>query len=504
MRTSLRFLIMAILATSWVAISAQEYHIQEGFDGSTPDGWTTSNTYNGSSDNNGVLPGEKAIKMKATYAEVYLPSVIGAGVLTYWTKPNNDFADGVLLVEKSVDDGTTWSAIDTVLADGSVTAYEEQTVTIDEAESVIIRFVAEGGTGTSTLFMLDDVQLTKLAPKEDDANLASMTMNGLPVPGFSASQVNYELTINFTTEIPQFDGVANNPAATVTATQLTDLQGDEAARTATIEVVAEDGVTTQTYSIVVTVSMKHFESGFGNASVDSMGSVWPGWETDATFITSNIPSPPGNSGVIDGTSALKFMNKNEGDAPYLQSPSYEKIATLSFWLFIEAPRSGEAGEIVIEAVTGGVATEIATIAESELATDAWTEFSYELNIVEATNILFSADLPGDWDGDMSTSTRLWMDDITITADPELGETDVVNSSADAIGLSVYPNPVNNQLFIETNSVINQVSLYNITGKLVYTSVNQLNSVNMENLESGLYILKVETENGTTSRKIHRN
>lgn len=503
MKKKLRFLVLAIMATSWMAVSAQEYHIQEGFDGSTPAGWTTSNTYDASSDNNGFLAGEKAVKMKATYSTVTLPSVVGADVLSYYIKPNNTFTDGKLIVETTIDNGTTWIPVDTIISDSSILVYEEQIITINDANAIIIRFVAEGGTGTSTLFMLDDVQLTKVVAAKDDAQLASLTMDGVPVPGFSASILNYEITIDYTTLIPQFVGEANNSAASVTTVQLTDLQGDSVARTATLEVLAEDGVTTQTYAVEVTVSDSYIETGFGNATVDSMGSVWTGWSDENTYITSSVKGP-GNNGVYDGTSALKFMNKNEGDAPYLKSPALEQIETLSFWLFVEDPRAGAACDIKIESITDGVATEIATIAESELATDAWTEFTYDLNIVKATNILFTPSITGDWDGDMSTATRVWMDDLKITADPNLVETSISSSELNS-QLQAYPNPVSDQLNINVeNSTVKQVSLYNVMGMLMYSSQSEISTINMVGVPKGVYLLKVETDQGVVSRKILKN
>lgn len=500
MKNKLRFLVLTIMTLSWIAVSAQEYHIQEGFSGSTPEGWTTTNTYNGSSDNNGVLEGEKACKMKATYSEVVLPSVVGAGVLTYFIKPNNTFSDGKLYVEKSVDNGENWVNLQVISADSSILVYTEQTINVDVSESVIIRFVAEGGTGTSTLFMLDDVQLTKLTAAEDDAQLASLTMNGESVPGFSASILDYEMTISFTSAIPQFDGVANNADATVTPTQLSDLQGDEAARTAKVKVLAADGTTTQTYTVVVTVSSTHIETGFGDATSSSMGALYTGWSEDMIYITSSVKGP-GNKGVYDGTAALKFMNKKDGDAPFIKSPDYEKVKTLSFWLFVEDPRAGSPCKLKIETITKGVTTELATINESELAADAWTEFTYDLNIADSTSLLFSADITGDWEGDMSTATRIWMDDLKITADPELGSS-AIRSTVSNTALETYPNPVTGSFNIKlSNETVRELSLFNATGRKMYTSTSQLHSVDMSHLNDGVYLLQVKTDSGVMTRKI---
>jgi hypothetical protein len=506
MKKFLRFLFLAVLTSSWMTVSAVEYHFQVGFDGTDPSGWVFENTYNQSSSSNDSLPGTKAVKMKADYATVTTSSVVGAGVLTYWTRPAVSITDGVLTVFISTDDGSTWTGIDTVKSsDYAVQEYVKKTVDINDYGTVTIKFEAVGGTGTVEVFMLDDISLTKLAPAPDDVKLSDLTMNGIALPGFSAGVTDYAITIDFTTNIPVFAGTPNNPLAIVTVTNLTDLQGDEAARTATLEVLSEDKADTGTYSIVVSVSNYHIQTGFGDVSVDSMGSAWPGWVTDASFITSTIPAPPGNHGAINGTSAFKFMNKVDGDAPFLQSPKYPYFDTLDFWLFVEAPRTGAPCQLKVEAVTNGVTTELATIAESDMATDAWTKFSYTVNEADSTSIVFTATIEGDWDGDMSTATRIWLDDLVISADPSIGSGGTsIKANSLNLNLEYYPNPVSDVLNIDMNGTsVKLISLFNITGQQVYYSINpeQNTTINMNDFCAGMYILKIENESGVISKKI---
>ena len=60
--------------------------------------------------------------------------------------------------------------------------------------------------------------------------------------------------------------------------------------------------------------------------------------------------------------------------------------------------------------------------------------------------------------------------------------------------SVYPNPVQDQLFIETQENINQINIFDATGKQLKNSFNA-NSINLVDLPNGLYLIKIETENG---------
>jgi hypothetical protein len=67
------------------------------------------------------------------------------------------------------------------------------------------------------------------------------------------------------------------------------------------------------------------------------------------------------------------------------------------------------------------------------------------------------------------------------------------SSKNAI--NCYPNPVENQLNINSNVNISNIRIYDITGKLVLEKTNPNNnpSINTEGLTSGLYLVRLTTE-----------
>lgn len=70
------------------------------------------------------------------------------------------------------------------------------------------------------------------------------------------------------------------------------------------------------------------------------------------------------------------------------------------------------------------------------------------------------------------------------------------------GLKMYPNPTKNNLFIETalNSDIN-VSIVNMLGKEVVSAKVVNNTVNVSNLTSGIYIVKITEEGKTSTKKL---
>ena len=70
-------------------------------------------------------------------------------------------------------------------------------------------------------------------------------------------------------------------------------------------------------------------------------------------------------------------------------------------------------------------------------------------------------------------------------------------------LNIYPNPVVERLVIETESTIEQVAVYTLTGVMVYSEQCAMNNVQLDvtNLNSGVYFVKVVTDNGEVVKRI---
>ena len=72
-------------------------------------------------------------------------------------------------------------------------------------------------------------------------------------------------------------------------------------------------------------------------------------------------------------------------------------------------------------------------------------------------------------------------------------------------LNVYPNPVNDKLYIETEVKIENVAIYTITGVMVgqQTTDNgqQTLTIDLSELNSGIYFIKISTDNGEIVKRI---
>jgi hypothetical protein len=78
---------------------------------------------------------------------------------------------------------------------------------------------------------------------------------------------------------------------------------------------------------------------------------------------------------------------------------------------------------------------------------------------------------------------------------------LAEDSADNIKISTYPNPFNTSVTITSNNATKVIGrslkVYSATGKLIISQIiqSQVTTVNTGNLPSGIYIFRIESEDG---------
>lgn len=77
-----------------------------------------------------------------------------------------------------------------------------------------------------------------------DATLSDLTVDGVTISGFDPNTTSYQYEVEDNNQIPVVDGTTNDPEATLTVTQATEIPG-----LATLIVLAKDGVHETTYSV---------------------------------------------------------------------------------------------------------------------------------------------------------------------------------------------------------------------------------------------------------------
>lgn len=173
----------------------------------------------------------------------------------------------------SVEKGTITDGCDVTLSGTSVSSGDPVMLTPDPAAGYSFTSwdVHKKGdsstkvTVTNNRFTMPDYDVVVNATftaKSTVATLSALSVTNADTeeavtlsPTFESGKTAYTASLSCgTTSAPRISATKTDSKATTHLTNVSDLRGDEAARTATIVVTAEDGETTQTYRIKFTVS----------------------------------------------------------------------------------------------------------------------------------------------------------------------------------------------------------------------------------------------------------
>ncbi|MBQ4433551.1 MAG: T9SS type A sorting domain-containing protein, partial [Bacteroidales bacterium] len=75
------------------------------------------------------------------------------------------------------------------------------------------------------------------------------------------------------------------------------------------------------------------------------------------------------------------------------------------------------------------------------------------------------------------------------------------------GLVIYPNPTGGTLTVESASPIRQITVYDLSGRVMMTVGGNGTapcSINVTSLHSGIYILKALTDSGVPTARFVKN
>ena len=106
----------------------------------------------------------------------------------------------------------------------------------------------------------------------------------------------------------------------------------------------------------------------------------------------------------------------------------------------------------------------------------------------------------DWDGnEIYTSSEL-ADGVFMTFDNQCD--DAVVEIVDNSSCTIYPNPTNGVVNIKGEGMMN-ISITNVLGqKVMETTATDNAVIDLSNCESGIYMVRIESENGTMTQKVN--
>ncbi|PWH82175.1 T9SS C-terminal target domain-containing protein [Algibacter marinivivus] len=227
----------------------------------------------------------------------------------------------------------------------------------------------------------------------------------------------------------------------------------------------------------------------------------------------DVDEQPGStSSGNGGTRGVKLYDDEDGDPVVTESTRrlYQKVVGLTIgndynFSFDSKADSGATvdsevyilnTEIVDEVALntdGGVAAGIRDDFMTVSPSTTWATFTSTFTASNTFVVIYVRSL-----GAADESTETFWDNISLQEDITASTKDALTSK-----INIYPNPANDYIQIESKDVqISSFEMYSLVGQKVIFSNNLVNSrLDISSLNSGIYLLKVNTDNGSLTKKI---
>ena len=101
--------------------------------------------------------------------------------------------------------------------------------------------------------------------------------------------------------------------------------------------------------------------------------------------------------------------------------------------------------------------------------------------------------------DGAAGVKLTIDNIITTITGTSLGTENINAKDD-INITVYPNPSTEVITIDSPLIIKGIKAVNLLGQVMIVQNGYSNNLNVSGLKAGIYILKINQENGVISTK----
>jgi len=434
---------------------------------------------------------------RLTYANAnHLESV--AGFL------NTDATLSDLTVDGTTVDGfnTATLTYDVVLPSGTATVPTVAGTATDAANADVSVTDATGLPGTTTVLVTAEdgtttqtytVNFTVAA--NTDATLSDLTVDGTTVTDFASGTFTYDVILPFgTATVPTVTGTATDANANFSVTDAAGLPG-----TTTIEVIAADGTTAQTYTVNFTIAA-NTDATLSDLTVDGttvadFASGTLTYDVILQFGTATVPT-------VAGTAA-DAANADVSVTPADQLPGASTVLvtaedgtttqTYTVNFTVAANTDATLSDLTANGTTlEGFDPDVLTYdVELPAGTTASPNIVATASDVRATvSVTKSGVVPG-------TAT------IVVTA--EDGTTSITYTINFTIATAVtelrkgtvklYPNPATTILNFSVE--VSKAEIYNIAGKKVKTALYSGVGIDISELLNGIYLVHMELDNGET-------
>lgn len=178
---------------------------------------------------------------------------------------------------------------------------------------------------------------------------------------------------------------------------------------------------------------------------------------------------------------------------YLISPAFTPVngSTLSYYC-MSFNGTNYPDAMMVKLSTGGTNVDDFAVTLKPLTNITWsqyTEQTIDLSAYAGQNVRIA------FIHQSSDQFGLLLDEVSVS-----GATAITERTADIV--SVYPIPANNVVNVNANSNISNVEIYTVSGQKVgdFSANGTTTSINTESLSAGMYLMKINTENGVINKK----
>ncbi|WP_426432357.1 T9SS type A sorting domain-containing protein [Winogradskyella sp. HB-48] len=377
------------------------------------------------------------------------------------------------------------------------------------------------GAGNGGVWYIDDIeQVGVVVDPNEDASLSDLTLDGATVSGFSPNTLTYNVELpNGTTTAPTVAGVATqagNGSSNVSVTQASGVPGS-----ATLDVTAPNGVDMQTYTVNFTEAPALPPAAPTPPSVSAISII------SDVFTNVTVPQVDVFGGTLtnfdlntDGNQEARMITGGSGfQFNFFPGSAFVDITPAGFLhLDVYCDNLADNDILRIRLLDPDPGANGANIARYEFsAAQAGTWVSIDLQIPGGGNLNDFGDIDSAASPvDLSNLSLIQFNTLDLGSSLASKEVYISNvyfyggtlSTSDFVAseFRIFPNPTNGNWNLVGSGIINNVAVYDILGKQVLSLMPNSNEVILDSssLRTGVYMAKIEGENGTKTVKLVKN
>lgn len=248
---------------------------------------------------------------------------------------------------------------------------------------------------------------------------------------------------------------------------------------------------------------EYFDGGIPSAwaNIDQDGDTY-NWYSE----TWNNPNGSEEKYVVsasyDYANKVPLTPENYLITPQINLTGLTGSVQLRYTIQIDDPDFAEEHYKVAVSTTGKAVADFTNVVKDEICTaaDYYKEFPYwHERIVDLTPFIGQNIYLTLVHFDCTDMSLLYLDSLQVSNSPDVNLTNREQSS-----VSIYPNPAKGKIQVNGSFENAQVQLFTADGRMVYKSVKESRqaNINVSGLESGVYILKINSQKGTLTKKVN--